>query len=110
MFSSINEYFNLLYFSESEKWLVANDWSTEGRCEDKGCSYFGFSRGSGSLRPSPTGLFSASSPVSSWSSASTFPFRDKRGYVQTIEAEQSMLQVHIDSLDCQSRHHAEIKI
>lgn len=33
----------------------------------------GFSRGSGSFRPFPTGLFSASSTVSSSNSASTFP-------------------------------------
>lgn len=35
--------------------------------------YFGFSRGSGSFRPRPTGLFSASSSVTRWSSASTLP-------------------------------------
>lgn len=36
-------------------------------------SYFGFSSGSGSFRPRPTGLFSASSAVTRWSSASTLP-------------------------------------
>lgn len=36
-------------------------------------TYLGFSRGSGSFRPFPTGRFSASSTVSSSNSASTFP-------------------------------------
>lgn len=36
-------------------------------------TYLGFSSGSGSFRPNPTGLFSASSPVTRWSSASTLP-------------------------------------
>ena len=39
-------------------------------------SYFGFSSGSGSLRPRPTGLFSDSSAVTRWSSASTLPCND----------------------------------
>lgn len=39
-------------------------------------SYLGFSSASGSLRPSPTGLFSASSPVRRCNSASTFPWKD----------------------------------
>lgn len=43
-------------------------------------SYLGFSSGSGSFRPSPTGLFSASSPVRRCSSASTFPCKDKKQY------------------------------
>lgn len=38
-------------------------------------SYFGFSSGSGSLRARPTGFFSASSAVTRWNSASTFPWR-----------------------------------
>lgn len=38
-------------------------------------THLGFSRGSGSFRPKPTGLFSASSTVSSWNSASTLPWR-----------------------------------
>lgn len=37
-------------------------------------NYFGFSKGSGSLRARPTGLFSASSAVTRWNSASTFPY------------------------------------
>ena len=45
--------------------------------EDPGWAYFGFSIGSGSLRPSPTGLFSASSPETRCSSASTFPWERK---------------------------------
>lgn len=43
----------------------------------KHLSYLGFSSGSGSLRPSPTGLFSASSPVRRCSSASTFPCKGR---------------------------------
>lgn len=38
---------------------------------------FGLSRGSGSLRAFPTGLFSASSAVTRWNSASTLPIRRK---------------------------------
>lgn len=38
-----------------------------------GATYLGFSRGSGSFLPFPTGRFSASSTVSSSNSASTFP-------------------------------------
>lgn len=37
-------------------------------------SYFGFGSGSGSLRARPTGYFSASSAVTRWNSASTFPW------------------------------------
>lgn len=37
-------------------------------------SYLGFSSGSGSLRARPTGFFSASSAVTKWNSASTFPY------------------------------------
>lgn len=36
-------------------------------------THLGFSKGSGSFRPLPTGRFSASSTVSSSNSASTFP-------------------------------------
>lgn len=39
-----------------------------------GVSYFGFGSGSGSLRARPTGFFSASSAVTRWNSASTFPW------------------------------------
>lgn len=38
-----------------------------------GPTHLGFSRGSGSFRPLPTGCFSASSTVNSSNSASTFP-------------------------------------
>ena len=43
------------------------------RGKEEGGPYLGFSSGSGSLRPSPTGPFSASSPVMRCSSASTLP-------------------------------------
>lgn len=38
-------------------------------------AHLGFSKGSGSFRPFPTGRFSASSTVSSSNSASTFPWK-----------------------------------
>lgn len=41
-------------------------------------SYFGFGSGSGSLRARPTGYFSASSTVTRWNSASTFPWWRQR--------------------------------
>lgn len=47
-------------------------------------THLGFSRGSGSFRPKPTGLFSASSRVSSWNSASTLPCRENKSEPQML--------------------------
>lgn len=51
-------------------------------------THSGFSKGSGSLRPFPTGRFSASSTVSSSNSASTFPWK-RRDRSQVLEWAQA---------------------
>lgn len=70
--------FALLLFIEDKRCAYVSERVQDYLCAANNIiSYFGFSSGSGSFRPSPTGLFSASSAVTRWSSASTLPCNDK---------------------------------
>lgn len=65
-------------------------------------SYFGLSRGSGSLRFRPTGLASACSNVTNWSSASTFPFTQTDTHTQSSLSKQLRGTDSVSMCDCTS--------
>ena len=79
-------------------WVRYN--STNSKQSINSISYFGFSSGSGSFRPSPTGLFSASSAVTRWSSASTLPCKWKHVFTNISSL---MFTTGISALFCLHR-------